>query len=173
VAAVLAVACVFVGASGASALPSSVPLAASFSNLMPGDSASKTWRLVVPQEARVSQAVLNRTGTGVVDWRAQMCPTTGRPCVDLLKARVGTPVPAGTYELTVNLTVVELEQSETQSLEGRFTLVEAGGGELAHTGAQVWSAALASVLAAVVGILLVLVARRRHRDPDQPDLTEA
>ncbi|MEN0127997.1 MAG: hypothetical protein AAGC49_01055 [Brevundimonas sp.] len=169
---VLAVACVFVGASGASALPSSVPLAASFSNLMPGDSASKTWRLVVPQEARVSQAVLNRTGTGVVDWRARMCPTTGGTCVDLMKASVGTPIHAGTYELTVNLTVVELEQSETQSLEGRFTLVEAGG-ELAHTGAQVWSAALASVLAAGVGILLVLVARRRHRDPDQPDLTEA
>ncbi|HWJ86427.1 MAG TPA: hypothetical protein VNR62_13425 [Cellulomonas sp.] len=165
VAAMLALACVLVGATGAQAVPTTVPLEATFAGLLPGSSASRSWPVSVPQQAEVSRAVLHKQGGGDVVWHAELCPTTGTTCVDLMSATVGTAVPAGDYALEVGVVVAELEPGSTQSIEGRFTLVQSGG-ELAYTGAQVWTVALASLMAAIVGVLLLVVARRRqHEEP--------
>jgi hypothetical protein len=163
VAAALAVACMLAGATGAQAVPTSVPLQATFAGLQPGSTASRSWDLSVPHQAQVTHAVLHKSGAGRVVWNAQLCPATGGSCVDLMTARVGATVPAGDYALTVGIVVTELEPGSTQTIEGRFTLAQTGG-ELAHTGAQVWTAGLASLAAAVLGVLLVVLARRRERE---------
>jgi LPXTG-motif cell wall-anchored protein len=167
-AAVLAVVCVLMGATGAQAVPTTVPLQATFEGLLPGSSASKSWQFTVPHDAQVTRALLREQGPGGAVWHAQLCPSVGAPCVDLMTASVGTTVPAGDYALTVGVVVTALEPGSTHSVEGRFVFAETGGG-LAQTGAQVWSAALASLVAAGVGVALLLLARRRKREEPADD----
>jgi hypothetical protein len=161
-AAVLAVVCVLVGATGAQAVPTTVPLQATFDGLLPGSSASKSWQFAIPHDAQVTRAVLRKQGPGRAVWHAELCPSAGAPCVDLMTASVGTPVRAGDYALTVGVVVTALEPGSTQSIEGRFTFAQTDG-ELAQTGAQVLATALGSVAAAGAGGILVLLARRRQR----------
>ena len=176
-AALLAGASVLLGASSAQALPQPLPLQVSFTDLLPGDVRSTSWPVQVPHPAVIAQAALARAGTGDLRWTAWLCPVAGTACLDLMTAEVGTPLAAGDYELQVGLTVVDLQPGQSQTLEGRYTLVEdkvlpdtgGGPGVLASTGAPALSLGLTAVAVAVLGVLLVVLARRRRAD----ELTKA
>ena len=175
-AALLAGASVVLGAGSAQALPQPVPLQVSFADLLPGDVRSTSWPVQVPYPAVIAQAALVKAGAGDLRWTARLCPVAGSACLDLLTAGVGTPLAAGDYELQVGLTVVDMQPGQSQSLEGRYTLVEdgllagTGGGPdvLASTGAPALSLGLTGVVVAVLGLLLVVLAHRR-RGGDRTD----
>ncbi|MDM7855421.1 hypothetical protein [Cellulomonas alba] len=163
--AALVAACLLAGASGADALPRSVPLSVEFANLLPGGSASHSWQVDIPYDARLQKAAVHRQGPGVADWTATLCPSRGGACLDLLGAVDGKPVAAGSYVLAVGVTVTSFAPGDAQQMDGRLTFVQRDPGSLAMTGAgsvvPLLSAALAAVL---VGLLLFVIARRRHSD---------
>jgi LPXTG-motif cell wall-anchored protein len=181
-AALLAGASVLLGASSAQALPQALPLQVSFTDLLPGDVRSTSWPVQVPRQTVIVQAALHKDGAGDLRWTTRLCPVLGGSCLDLMTAVVGTPVAAGAYELEVGLTVLDMQPGQSQSLEGRFTLVEdglpsgtgtgtgtgtgggGGGGVLASTGFPAQSLGLTAVAVAVLGVLLVVLARRRRDD---------
>lgn len=181
-AALLAVAFVLLGAGTAQAVPQSLPLQVSFTDLQPGDVRSTSWPVRIPQQAKIAQAVLHKDGPGDVQWTAQLCPVSGAGCLDVITAVVGTPIAAGDYTLRVGLTVVELQPGQTQSLEGRYTFVEdddglladtsgphGRGGALAATGSSVLPVGLTAVAVAALGVLFVVLARRG--DDEEADAT--
>jgi LPXTG-motif cell wall-anchored protein len=171
-AALLAGASVLLGASSAQALPQALPLQVSFTDLRPGDVRSTSWPVRVPRQTVIAQAALHKDGAGDLRWTARLCPVLGSACLDLMTAVVGTPLAAGAYELEVGLTVLDMPPGQSQSLDGRFILVEdgllagtgGGGGALASTGFPAQSLGLTAVAVAVLGVLLVVVARRRRDD---------
>lgn len=179
-AALLAGASVLFGASSAQALPLPLPLQVSFTDLLPGDVRSTSWPVQVPREAVIAQAVLHKNGAGDLRWTARLCPVAGSACVDLMTAVVGTPLAAGSYELEVGLTVLDMQPGQSQTLEGRYTLVEdgllagtgGGPGVLASTGTPALSFGLTAVAVAALGLLLVVLARRR-RDDDTTNVPPA
>ncbi|HEY0118127.1 MAG TPA: hypothetical protein VGC04_05040 [Cellulomonas sp.] len=175
-AAVLACAWVVLGAGSAQALPRSLPLQVSFTDLQPGQTRSTSWPVQIPTRARITQAMLRQDGPGGVRWTARLCPVSGAACLDVMTAAVGTSITAGDYLLTVGLTVVDLQPGQSQSLEGRYTLVEDDDGVLADTGGDGPNGGLAStglsvlplgvtaLALAALGVLLVVLARRRHEE---------
>jgi len=126
---VLAVAGVLVGATGADALPQRVPVTFSFDGLLPGEHRTLTRTTTIDRDARVAEARVEASGTGVT-WGAELC--RGRACVDLLTTRPGTPVPAGTYRLVVSVTAGRIAPGARATLDGRLSLVE--NDDLAFTG---------------------------------------
>ncbi|WP_426594322.1 LPXTG cell wall anchor domain-containing protein [Cellulomonas sp. McL0617] len=172
--ALLASACLVVGMSAAeaSSLPQSVPLRATFVDMFPGDSAHQAWTVDIPNDARVAKTDVVATGPGVAHWTATLCPRAGGPCVDLLAVGTGTVIDAGAYDLGIGVTLVSIDPGQSQSLDGRITLVESGGGSLAMTGADsVVPLLLAAAAACALGLLLVVLARRRRDDDDDTSLS--
>lgn len=168
VAAVLALACVVLTAGTAQALP--LPVQVSFDNLLPGEVRSTSWPVSVPVPARIADATMRQDAPGGVQWTARLCPTAGGACLDLLSATVGTTVAEGDYRVQVGIDAVNLQPGQSRSLEARYTLAEAEdgwladtGGALAMTGVPALPVALTSVGLAAVGVLLVVLARRRDR----------
>lgn len=191
-AALLAVAFVLLGAGTAQAVPQSLPMQVSFTDLRPGEVRSTSWPVRIPQRARISQAVLRLDGPGDVRWTARLCPVGGAACVDVMTAAVGTPIAAGDYVLAVGLQVVEMQPGMTQSLEGRYMLVQdddgvladtsgsfgrggsrpGHGGSLAATGLSVLSLGAMALSLGALGVVLVAIVRRR-RDSERPDVPRA
>ncbi|GEL95875.1 hypothetical protein [Cellulomonas composti] len=156
-----------VGATRAQALPLSIPLEVTFRDMMPGESASHTWQVTVPERAVVSEARLEESGPGEATWTTELCPGAGA-CLDLGTLKVGTPLPAGSYDLRVGVTVHELDPGQTQSIEGRYTLVGAPGDDgLASTGLGAGPLAAAALAFALLGLLLLVVGRRRRTEHDE------
>ncbi|WP_029292063.1 hypothetical protein [Cellulomonas sp. HZM] len=162
-AAALAVLGVLAGASGASA--DEVPLRFSFTNLLPGDVRSSSQPYRLEQDARVEAAVVDASPGSGVAWRAALCGSSGS-CVDLMTVREGDELAAGDYTLTVGVTADDIRPGEVSSLEGRITLVERTSGSLASTGSTVLPLAAGAVALGVLGLLLILVARRRDHDDE-------
>lgn len=190
---VLAGAGLLAGASGADALPQRVPVAFSFSGLLPGEHRTQTRTTTIARDARVSETLVATSGSTGVRWSAELC--RARTCVDLLAARRGTPIAAGTYDLVVSVTAGRIAPGAQATLDGRLSLVEnddlaftggddpdddgtdgadddgtaagPGGPGLALTGAPAGAlAALAGVLTGLGG-LLVLAGRRRRDDEEE------
>jgi hypothetical protein len=165
--AALVVATVVLAASGAGAAPArTVPVLVEFTDLEPGDRASRSWPLDVERTSAIIGRMVHRDGPGAADWDVQLCPAgaaaPARPCVDLLAVPVGTVVPRGPYEVQVSVHVLDLQVGAPESIEARVTLQEQPQG-LAATGAgPVVVTALAALVAALVGLLLVVAARRRR-----------
>lgn len=192
---VLAGAGLLAGASGADALPQRVPVAFSFSGLLPGEHRTQTRTTTIARDARVSETLVATSGSTGVTWSAELC--RARTCVDLLAARRGTTIAAGTYDLVVSVTAGRIAPGAQATLDGRLSLVEnddlafTGGDDpdddgtdgadddddgtaagpsgpgLALTGAP--AGALAALAAALTGLggLLVLVGRRRREDEEE------
>ena len=80
-------------------------------------------------------------------------------------AALTVAVAAGAYDVTVSATNVSLGLGQTRALQGRVWF-EQTGGDLATTGAYVWPLLGVSVALSVVGVLLVLLGRRRRREGD-------
>lgn len=164
-AAALVVATLVLAASGAGAAPqTSVPVVVEFTDVRPGDRASTSWPLRVERTATIAGRTVHRDGAGEAEWDVQLCPAGtagGTGCVDLVGAPVGTVVPQGAYEVRVAVHVLDIGLGEVESVEARVTLQERSTG-LASTGADaVGATALAALVAALVGLLLVVLARRR------------
>lgn len=167
VAAVLALACVVLTAGTAQAVP--LPVQVSFDNLLPGEVRSTSWPVSVPVSARIAAATVHQGAPGGVQWTAQLCPTTGGGCLDLLSATVGTTVAEGEYRMQVGIDAVNLQPGQSRSFEARYTLAEAEdgwladtGGSLAMTGVPALALGLVSAALATVGALLVILARRER-----------
>lgn len=157
---VLTAAGALLGASAAGAAPTSVPLAFEFAGLYPGESQtqSRTYRL--DRDARVV-SVTSGTTPGAT-WTALLCRQG--TCSDVLAMRVGQELAAGDYDLRVGVTATTLLPGDVSSIDGRLSLVEAGTGNLAHTGSDTWPVSLAALAMTALGLLLVLLARRRRGD---------
>lgn len=173
VAAVLALACVVLTAGTAQALP--LPVQVSFDNLLPGEVRSTSWPVSVPVPARIAAATVHQDAPGGVQWTVRLCPTAGGGCLDLLPATVGTTVAEGEYRVQVGIDAINLQPGQTRTFEARYTLAESGdgwladtGGALAMTGVPALAVALMSVGLAGVGVLLVVLARRRDRGDENP-----
>ena len=179
VATLLAGASVVLGAGSAQAAPRPLPVQVSFTDLQPGDVRSTSWPVDIAARARIATAVLHQDGSGGVEWSAWLCPVGGATtCLDVMSAGPGTVVAAGAYQMSVGLTVRDLRPGQSQSLEARYTFVQdddgvladtSGGrpghtGLLARTGAAALPLVLTALAAATLGVLLVVLARRRRDD---------
>ncbi|WP_147572715.1 hypothetical protein [Cellulomonas massiliensis] len=192
---VLAGAGLLAGASGADALPQRVPVSFSFEGMLPGEQRTQTRTTTIARDARVSEARVVASGGDGVTWTAELC--RGRTCVDLLAARRGTPLAAGTYDLVVSATAGTLAPGATAALDGRLSLVEnddlaftggddpegdgpddgadgddgtatgPGGPGLAFTGSTAGPLAGLAAALTALGALLVLVGRRRREDEEE------
>jgi len=148
--------------TGATAAPGVMPLSFSFAGLMPGDARTKSSPYHLAQDATVERAAVTTASTGVT-WRATLCGSAGS-CVDLLHVRAGDELAAGDYTLTVGVTAGAIRPDERHSLAGRIVFVERPSGALAHTGSAVLPLVTSAVALGLLGLLMVLAARRRERD---------
>ncbi|MDM7830494.1 hypothetical protein [Cellulomonas edaphi] len=162
-AAALALGCVVLGASGSDALPQDVPLHVDFTELHAGAHAEKSWPVSLDYQAEVTSIVVDPVASGGLLWTATLCPTSGADCVDLAALRTGDLLDAGTYQLRVGVTVKQIDPNTSQEFEGRLRVREADAG-LAFTGGSTTPLLLGALASGVVGVVLLLVGRRRRQD---------
>ena len=160
VALVLTVAAMLLGASAAAAAPTSVPLTFEFTGLRPGESQSQSRTYHLGRDARVVSVTVGTTPGAT--WTAVLCRQG--TCADVLAMRAGQDLAAGDYDLRVGVTATSLLPGDASSIEGRLSFVETGTGNLAQTGSDPWPVSLAALAMTALGLLLVVAARRRHRD---------
>lgn len=158
---------------------SSTPVAVHFDNLLPGDHASESKKIVVPVNALITDVGQLRTsGSRFLTWTAKLCDSSGS-CVMIDKASEGKHIVAGTYLLTISVDVDEkatpdlagaLSGSLSGRIDGSLTLAEGSPdgrfplGHLAYTGADaVWLVASAALLACGGGWVVVWTRRRQQR----------
>lgn len=189
---------VLLGAGSAQAAPQALPVQVSFTDLMPGDVRTTSWPVQVGAQARVVTAVVHQEAAGGVLWTARLCPAGGTAaCLDVLTIDHGTRIAAGEYVMSVGATVTgALQPGQTRTLEAHYTLVQdddaardddglladtSGSGSstrghgrsLASTGSAVLPLALSGLAATTVGVVLVVLARRRRDGEPETAGTES
>ena len=167
VALVLTIAAVLLGASSAGAAPTTVPLTFEFTGLRPGESQSQSRTYHLGRDARVVSVTIGTTPGAT--WTALLCRQG--TCADVLAMRAGHDLAAGDYDLRVGVTATSLLPGDVSSIGGRLAFVETGTGNLAQTGSDPWSVSLAALATTVLGLFLVVAARRRREGPRQPAQT--
>lgn len=133
-----------------------------FTELTPGEAAATFLPLDLPVQATVTSATLKPSGRdGAFLWTARLCEQGGT-CTPVADT-VGRTYAAGTYQ--IELAVVasdDLGNGEQGSVAGRLTFVGAEDeDQLAVTGAAPGALAVLATLCAVVGLGLLIGARRR------------
>jgi len=166
---------VLVLAQAASATVVRHPIRMSFTNLVPGESRTQSRTISLPQDARVSHVeASSTTGTDAFTWRVQLCPRSGG-CLTVGPEATDARLAGGTYDLRTTVTMAQdAEVARTGALSGVLTFTADGDDglsdpkNLASTGIAVRGAAALAVLLLLLGMVLVLMGRRRA-DQDEED----
>lgn len=175
---VLALASVVASAAGADASTRTEPLRATFENLSPGSTASASWGLELRRAAVVTEVTAVEAGPGGVEWDVRLCARATGTCTPVTDGATGARLAAGAYDLRVAVAATpDLPPAATTTLDGRIVLADAdaadavapggrapGDAPLAMTGLPALSLLLAALATALVGLLLLLGARRRRAD---------
>ncbi|WP_136520436.1 hypothetical protein [Cellulomonas telluris] len=181
-AAVLALVATFTVPSSASAAPRSERFHASFENLVPASTRSATARVSVPQAAVVTGVTVEEDPAPGLTWDVTLCPSGGGECVPVRHGHTGARVAAGVHTLRIAVAATsDLQPGARSAIRGRIVLAAddaagagattaprpvgtTGGGALATTGASTLPLVLTALATTVVGLLLLLGARRQRED---------